>query len=572
MATIVTRYVVGTGAVAAVEALLGCAAGATTFQTRSGSTIIHHDIVRLTSGVVVHSRYRSGTEDLAVLQAALAGVDSYTTGLANQAVKPTADWTNLTALRAAFTVLEGPSVDLPFNKTANSTLQAQTKKAWAHWHIFERNSFDQTPPADYWTVEWLKVSGESGVHSTYGGYCRQRSLPRNAIGSGSPQTIDYEKDIHQALNIGLDGFLYNMVDPNTANQDWLRFLKCLDAADGLVASTGFKIMLNIDANVIAGSNAATLATAFNTVKARSSYYTDSGTPVVTVFFAEGWTQAQWNTFQTNTSCKLVLVNNSYTSANWPTSGAFGSGVWGGGCPTDTNTSANCTTAKGLGKIWMDPIRPQDMRPVDPQYWEAKGSLLMRTMAARAISNDANWVQLVTWNDFRENSGFVPSSGTQYAYFDVAAYYIEWFKLGSAPTIVRDVLYYFHRIERLGVTYSTGLQTRGAIARSGSDAGIDQIECLSFLTATGDIEIDIGGSVTTFSGVSPGVSSNTVTLPVSASASTIVFRLKRSGTTIVSVTSPFPVYSSVTYQDFAYRGGSTSRPAVSTLATVSSNPA
>lgn len=579
MSTIVTRYIAGFTAAdrtAAVEALLGCSSGATVFQEVSGGTVIHHDIVRTANGIVVHSRYRSGTEDVTVLAKKLGSIDSYVSGLVNQAGKPTTDWIDLTALRAAHTVLEGHSADLPYNKSTAATLQAQTRKAFAHFHFYHREIQDLAGNMT-WAPAWLHVNGESATDApTYGGRCRTRPWPRNTIDVGTYTSVvrDCERDVHEALAMGLDGFFYNLVTDNTSLGEYTRFVSMCDAIDGML-STGFRVLPNIDCTTVPGSNAAAMATSINGQISRSCIYTEGGVPVVSSYGSASWTLANWNTFLGICPCKIVhIYSGTFNPAtNAPAAASIAYGIWGAGCPSDLDNSALATTTHTASKKWVEPLRPQDMRPYAPGYWEAKNTQMISAGMAEAISNSADWVQVITWNDYYENSGAEPGTGVQYLYADLISYYIEWFKLGSAPTIVRDVIYYSHRIEKLNVTYSAVLQTKGPITRNGSDAGTDNIELLAFLTATADLEIEVNGVVTaTSNGAAAGIQRLTAAMPtVATSAGAIILRIKRSGVTIVSVASAFPVYTSVNFQDFAYRGGCSARAPAANLATASSNP-
>jgi len=122
---------------------------------------------------------------------------------------------------------------------------------------------------------------------------------------------------------------------------------------------------------------------------------------------------------------------------------------------------------GAGKIWMGPVHTQDYRPAKGRlYWENRNSGNFRWLWKGAIENGADWVQPVTWNDYGESTELSPSTGIQYAFYDLTAYYATWFKnlgmpltqhLGiplkttvaaAQPKILREVLYYFHRIHSL----------------------------------------------------------------------------------------------------------------------------
>ncbi len=72
----------------------------------------------------------------------------------------------------------------------------------------------------------------------------------------------------------------------------------------------------------------------------------------------------------------------------------------------------------------------------------------------AIRDNADWVSIVTWNDFNEDSGLVPyrwPGGAERCYFDrdetfldLTAYYSAWYKTGVQPPITQDKIYYAYR--------------------------------------------------------------------------------------------------------------------------------
>ena len=55
------------------------------------------------------------------------------------------------------------------------------------------------------------------------------------------------------------------------------------------------------------------------------------------------------------------------------------------------------------------------------------------MVAEA-SDGAQAVQIITWNDHSEGTNLRPNTGSQYAFYDIAAYYIAWYKTGVKPAI------------------------------------------------------------------------------------------------------------------------------------------
>jgi len=71
-----------------------------------------------------------------------------------------------------------------------------------------------------------------------------------------------------------------------------------------------------------------------------------------------------------------------------------------------------------------------------------------------IRDGPDWVELVTWNDYQEDSNLMPfrwQGGWEKAYFDhdesyldVTGYYSAWFKSGAAPRIAQDKAYFVYR--------------------------------------------------------------------------------------------------------------------------------
>ena len=66
-------------------------------------------------------------------------------------------------------------------------------------------------------------------------------------------------------------------------------------------------------------------------------------------------------------------------------------------------------AHSLGKIWMQPVAFQDVRPSQSIYDEAQNSQNLQNMWQIAIASNSEWVQLVTWNDYSEGTCSRPAS-------------------------------------------------------------------------------------------------------------------------------------------------------------------
>ena len=153
--------------------------------------------------------------------------------------------------------------------------------------------------------------------------------------------------------------------------------------------------------------------------------------------------------------------------------------------------------KSYDKISMMPVDPQQFRPQCWGFclagsWRTSGAF--RDVWTSLIQGDADWVQLVTWNDFSESGQIAPFTdatlqrniGT--GYYDLNGFYAAWFLTGQQPQISHDVLYYFYRREATTAAAPKQNQT-DAIATGSAE---NDIELLAFLTSPGVLKITIGG--------------------------------------------------------------------------------
>ena len=71
----------------------------------------------------------------------------------------------------------------------------------------------------------------------------------------------------------------------------------------------------------------------------------------------------------------------------------------------------------------------------------------------AINDGADWISLVIWNDYNEDSNLMPyhwppDSENHYnrdgSYLDATAYASRWFKTGRPPLITQDKLVFTYR--------------------------------------------------------------------------------------------------------------------------------
>ena len=461
---------------------------------------------------------------------------------------------------------------LPFDLPAASVLRASPRKVFVHWVPSLPISLDNQPASvDYYTKNYLSPSGEGGADAAYGGFLRDRPLPRPVRTETNWRLLDMEDEVRQAISEGLDGFSTTIyaLPGDAAAQDWTNNVLMAQAAAAV--DPGFKIVLQPDmSGSLKNKSAAVLASAMAQLASYgSTYHLADGRMLFSPFNAESHSAAWWQSF-------LDIMKNQYgipiaflpvfqderpqLTSFAPIS--YGVSNWGNRNPAWNNpTSTTATSAYGriatvhsLGLAWMQPVSVQDERPREGTFQEALNTLNLRDTWQIAISNHAEFVQLNTWNDYPEGSQMAPSQQNGWSWLDMSSYYLTWYKTGVAPPIVRDTVYLTHRIQpwQAKPTYpETLLMTFPSV--NGGSLPRDTVEALTFMTAPGSVAITVGGQVTTCN-VPAGVSACLAPL-VPGKVSALTYR---NGVTTAAVTSPYQVTNTPYVQDLHYAAASSGR--------------
>jgi hypothetical protein len=288
--------------------------------------------------------------------------------------------------------------------------------------------------------------------------------------------------------------------------------------------------------------------------ADSVYRLGDGRLVVSPFKAEQQSPAWWQTFLTamkdvhHLPVAFVPVFLDFGS-NYAkfTSISYGFSNWGNRSPNlQSGVAGNVGRAHAAGKIWMQPVAIQDERPRSGIYDEANNTANLRTTWENTIAAGADWVQLVTWNDYSEGTQFAPSARHGSAFLDISTYYLCRFKTGVWPKIVRDRIYLSHRVQFAAARPTSGGQTTFMVPRSGTSTPRDKVEVLTFLTAAARLTSTIGGRSST-ADVAAGVQATLLPLV----AGTNKAEVARSGAVVAAVTSPFAVSTPSSAQDLQY---------------------
>ena len=452
----------------------------------------------------------------------------------------------------------------PWDPPDPSLLRASPRRVYAHYFAPFVISIDNAPPeTDYYTTQYLSPDGEGGIHRGYGGFLRERPLPRAPYPAGVDWVReDVATEIRRALNVGLSGFAFDVLDLGTAGPLRGRLQRMLDVARDIAPT--FRILLVPDmTSAFPGDDATALATFVQMVvdfgDHPSAQHAPDGRLVLAPFAPERrplafWVEALRQLEAMGHPIALMpMPVGSWGGAATSYAGVdlFGAASWGGRTVEfASGLGREARDAHAAGLVWMAPVAPQDARPRPLIFTEANNASAYRAQWEATIESGADWVQVITWNDYSECAEISPSSKTRTGFYDLTAFYTAWFLTGTPPPIVRDGLYYFHRAHSMNpaVAAPGPEQTRAMLPQAGTTAS-DEVELLAFLRAPGTLEIELAGRTATLEAPS-GVTSFKVPLV----PGTPVFRLRRGGAVVVELRSNTIINNSITYQDPLYHSG------------------
>lgn len=465
------------------------------------------------------------------------------------------------------------SKDLAFDLPSRGTLRGTPRKVFAHYMPSLPISFDnRAPSADYWTRHYLNPNGERGKHAAYGGFTRDRPLGRSPRPESSWRLSDMKTEVRQAIRAGIDGFSVDLLTiadghPNARN---VRLL--LQAAHSV--DPGFRIMLVPDMTTSVGAKSPDRLAADLAALARypATFRLADGRLVVSPFKAEVHSVAWWKQFisvmRAKHGIRVAFVPQFLDlRANLDRFSpiSYGMSHWGTRNPAWNNpdlTAAGSTRAlakavRSRGMLWMQPVSYQDERPRSGVYEEAQNTRNLRFTWLLAMRTRAEWVQVVTWNDYVEGSHVAPSARRGWVPLDISAFYLTWFKTGRRPPIKRNAVYLTHRRQLWSVrpTYNQSVLMR---VRGGSPPR-NTVEAITFFRTKASVWVKVGG-VTRKCIVPRGVGVCTVPLRPGR----VSVRVTRLGRLKAAVASPYAVSRTPFVQDLQYvsvgsrRQGSTYR--------------
>ncbi len=469
-----------------------------------------------------------------------------------------APWADIALIAQSFVTQESPPGVLPFSRDLGDYPASDSPTVLIHYVPFFELSFDnRTLTSDHW-AELVAINGLDGRFAKVGGFARERPLTPEPWSSPYWREINAAIDILRAQLIGADGFGLDIPEIGSGRHaDQVHFLIQATVA----VAPGFKIALEPGMVALGDVSAADLAAEL--IFLASSPAVDrlpDGRLLVVPFAAERkpisfWTDVIQRLRNAGDRVGFLPDFLDLFDGNEELHEiSYGETFWGTRDPVLANSPflkrAECISRADV-PIWMVPVAPQDVRPKSASFAEASNTKLFRTLWMQAIETSAQFVHILTWNDYGESTEVQPSSGTQFLFYDLCAYYLAWFKAKVRPTIMYDALYYSHRTE----IYSDGErgQARASPFRlTGRTPITNDIEMVAFLTRSSTIEIEQAGHKVSMLAVGFTI------LRAPARLGRPTFRIYRGGRIVVEKVSDWAINANQAASNPVYFGGSSTR--------------
>ena len=498
----------------------------------------------------------NGPRWLAILLSCLCIYQAHAADMTMQEVP----WQDVGEIAKRFVDSESPAQVWPFARSDLHTLALSPKKVFIHYFPPLPISIDNKPAgSDYWATQFLQRSGENNKYANVGGYVRQRPLPAGPWNSPYWQEIEAAIDVLRAHAIGVDGFGVDILQTGSG-RFWDQARRICAAASALTPD--FHFVPEIDASALANASVDDIVKASEELAACPAAYRLADGRILFVPFAPNTqTPAFWKDVEDKLAqhkVAIALMPDLVDLARYADQFApisTGLSFWGPRDPaTVTSTPMKLleSHAASLTHYWMQPVAPQDARPKSSVLWEAENTSLLRTSWTAAIAKNADFVHMITWNDYGEGTEFSPSSGSQFLFYDLSAYYIQWYKTGQPPAIVKDAIYYSHRTQ---IFDPTKLIQPGDLPFRllGSTPLHNDVEMIAMLTQPARLQIELAGRQ-----VEKSVPAGLQVMTMPASPGRAVFRIIRNGKTIVEKVSDWLIDANANIANPDYFGGSSTR--------------
>lgn len=480
-------------------------------------------------------------------------------------------WQEIDRIARAHVAAESPPEVWPFELPSREKLTASPKKVFPHYFTPFPLSVENAPSdKDHYARHYLSPDGEGGKFRAAGGYLRQRPLPVGPHDSPWWRQINLAIEIHRARAIGQDGFAADILALDSTlprwHGPWDAYQMLLDTAAAVAPD--FSILIMPDMNAGLKRQPERIVELITRLASHPAVWRlADGRVVVSNFAANKQPPEYWrDAFRKlgeqgiQTAFFPVFLGLHELDKHGREYGPFSYGLsdWGlrdVAAAESADLRNIAKRASGYAPHWMMPVAPQDFRPKNLMLWESENTAAFRWLWEAAITGGSHYVQLITWNDYGEGTEIAPSTGTQFLFYDLSAYYTAWFKLGHPPRITKDAIYYCHRVQTVPLREGPdpAKQPKKFECRGKTPLKND-VELLAMLTAPAVLEITQGNDV-----VRAEAPAGLASLKAPARPGRPVFRIVRDGQTVVEQTSKWTITDQAEYENLLYYGGSSTRP-------------
>lgn len=464
------------------------------------------------------------------------------------------------------------STVLPFDLPPAEELRDPDRVVLAHYFPPLPVSLDnEDPEKDYYARNYLDPEGEGGKHAEYGGFLRDRPLPRPPLPGDDWRLQDMRREVRQAVSAGLDGFTLNILQLEDGSDPrlWRNAQLLMQAADEVDPDFGIVLMPDMSGALVEESVEDVAAAMAELAESPAAYRLEDDRLLLSPFKAEGHSAAWWEELLAEmedvhgeeVALLPTFVGDLRRHAEDFAEISYGMSNWGARDPASNDPDrkggdaprALARVVTELDKRWMQPVSVQDQRPNQSYYDEAENTTNLRHTWELARVTGAELVQIPTWNDYSEGTAIAPSLMHGWTFLDLSAYFLTWYKTGEEPEIVRDAVYVTHRTQ-FSDAEPTFDQER-LMERRGRSEPRDTVEAATFLTEPATVEVRVGDERHECD-VEAGF--DTCTVPLSTGE--VSARVLRDGDTVARVTSPYEVTDEPEVQDLQYVGAGSLRQA------------
>jgi hypothetical protein len=346
------------------------------------------------------------------------------------------------------------------------------------------------PENDYYERHYLRPEGENGKFAAYGGLLRQRPLP----GPRARQQArsDFRVEVARAARIGVDVFGVDLLKLDG---------RVAEAVPGLLEAAQetdprFRIAIQPDMNSLRKVTLDELTQyLLGFAKHPAAFRAADGRLVVMPFRTEARPPEFWKALidrmaQAGEPVAFIptFVDPKGAGLYAGLSVAAARGITGDATSGFVQRSFGRNAMAHGYRAWIASAAPQDSRAKYGHASEAEGSRSFTEAIRAGIDGGASALHIMTWNDYSEATEIQPSSATRFAYYDLAAYHIAWFKTGAPPRIERDGFVGLHRRQ----LFRPGNRALGKPWRVHGRPRVDLVEMTAFLTAPAELTIETGG--------------------------------------------------------------------------------